>query len=625
MGAVYQGTMPRTGVLVLCIRPTLALERLVAPLCPYHDVLLVPDAENLPCRPAAPDRPGVISLPSGRAELAGFRGSVSWLPRRSSSRCKALFWLDGEQAAATGISHWWMLEEDVLVPTEGTLLALDAAHPAADLLSPHHYVRVPPRPAGSRRHRTPSLRSSALLHSLATVAPPAPPHWSGLAEWPHWHLAAGIVNPPLASSMVCAVRVSLALVRLVGRLAATRGRLLFCEMLFNTLALQHGLAVKTPAALSGVVWRQPKYTISYAYRPERLYHPLKDLGLQARIRERGFATAAWRDFADGWVGEDSAAGREAVQRWREGATDCPSLSELGQSGGRRRPAGSASFQGGGGWTKSFAPLGLPPDAERGSLSEEVEAAAPAPAPAVPAAATAAAQPALQCKHFLGSIEDPRSPAQLTPSRIFMRPRGEAGPQQGCASRPPTSRTLVLPSGASCSPERQAGGPAARALPLSLPLQGWAAPRPQDQGSTKDPRSGSLEPASTQLPPAASAAKKTPSLRSGSLATPSLRSASLQAPAAASALQAPPPPPGALMIMARRNLQMVRMLASAQRRDHRSVPHSAPQHRSGKRLAVGGLASAAGAKPAGGLASAAGAKPAGGLASAAGGKPARSSR
>ena len=281
-------TSLRTGVVILCVRPTPLLEALVTPLCPYHDVYLCCDAENLPCRAPSVGRPGLISLRRNQAEGAGFLGSVSFLPKRASSRCKALYWLCVGEGRNAGegqppISHWWMIEEDVLVPTEAALLALDDAHPSSDLLAPHHYVKRP----GSG---------------------PDVAHWSGQRSWPHWHLASGLVHPPLASSMVCAVRVSRALLSRVGHLAASRRRLLFCEMLFNTLALQAGLDVATPARLRGVVWREPRYTARFPYRPDCLYHPVKDLELQRAVRLRGFGRKDWRAFTGRWVcGEEEDA------------------------------------------------------------------------------------------------------------------------------------------------------------------------------------------------------------------------------------------------------------------------------------------------------------------------------
>jgi hypothetical protein len=452
--------MRRTGVLILCIRPSPELERLAAPLCPYHDVYLVPDAENLPFRAPLPDRPGLVSLRSGTAERLGFRGTVSWLPRRASSRCKALCWLahgeadEAAEATEAGSSNipppapapaperWWMLEEDVLVPTEATLLALDAAHPGADLLSPHHHVRHGPKNGRPARDA---------------------PHWSGLADWPHWRLAVGIARPPLASSMVCGVRISRALVRRVADMAAAHGRLLFCEMLFNTLALQHGLAVQTPPQLAGILWRQPRYTASFPFRPDGLYHPVKRLTVQLQVRERCFReVAAWRAFAERWVGEASEAGEAAAERW-------------GVSGGRE-PGES-----GGG--------GSPQDRVQGPVPIQPAAAAARPSQPLTAAArpsqplTAAARPPSPAS---------RGPTLPSPPLVFRRreatnrvPAASASSWEAAAARASSGSASELKAKEAQSPalpgflethEKRLAAPAfgnLRRTPAALPR----APRP----------------------------------------------------------------------------------------------------------------------------------------------------
>jgi hypothetical protein len=281
----------RTGVLILCIAPTKALEALATPLCPYHDVYLCCDQDHHRERAPQADKPGIVCVPKKVAEAAGFLGSISWLPRRASSRCKALFWLAHLQADST-ITHWWVLEEDVFVTTEATLLAIDAAHPTADLLSAHHHIK----------------------HSLAF---PDTRHWSGTRVWPHWKLADGLVEPPLASSMVCAVRISKELIRRIGIFAAQHRRLLFCEMLFNTLALKNQLTVAIPLQLRGIVWREPRFRAEYPYMPDCLYHPIKSTVVQRKARQMGFSKQSWKEFTESWVGPTSDLAVQLLSRWTE--------------------------------------------------------------------------------------------------------------------------------------------------------------------------------------------------------------------------------------------------------------------------------------------------------------------
>lgn len=268
----------RTGVIVLCVRPSKALVELVTPLCPYHDVYICADRpEGDGACSLAPDpepwRPGLASVVGGEAEAAGYRGSVSWLPDRASSRCKALYWLSRKYRGP--VQHWWLLEEDVFVPTEATLLAIDARLPGADLIAPHHH------PLDSRR-----------------------PHWSGQSSWPHWKRARGVFDPPLFSSMVCGMRLSRALLAEIDRHAAARKRLGFCEILFSTLAAQARLRVHTPVELSTVVWRNSRLDTATRYHPALLYHPVKDLRRQLALRREHYGRdPAWTAFGNALLAE----------------------------------------------------------------------------------------------------------------------------------------------------------------------------------------------------------------------------------------------------------------------------------------------------------------------------------
>jgi hypothetical protein len=300
---------PRTGVILLCVRPSEALRSLAAPLCPYHDVYLCADREpGGVAASKAPQgcQPGEICVSGAVAAAAGFRGSVSWLPERASSRCKALFWICHVYRGP--ITRWWLLEEDVLVPSEAALLAVDARLPGADLIVPHHH------PRDCRRR----------------------PHWSGMHDWPHWRRADGLFpgGTRLFSSLVCGMRLSSALAEQVARHAARNRRLCFCEILFGTLAAAAGLRIHTPPELAATIrWRHAWEKQQRALHPALLYHPVKDLAAQARIRQQGAAREDWRRFVEQWVADDRPAAQAMRQRW---------AAELGRAG-EEQPAAPALY------------------------------------------------------------------------------------------------------------------------------------------------------------------------------------------------------------------------------------------------------------------------------------------
>jgi hypothetical protein len=288
-----------SAVVFLCVRPSPLLQELATPLCPYHEVYLCPD-EPCAAREATPFAPGLLETQPGESEAAGFLGTVSFLPRRASSRCKALYHLCRGALASRGHAHVWLVEEDAFLPTEATLLNMDLAHPAADLLSPHHHLR------------------------FAEHAPDVN-HWSGERRWNHWERARGHVPFPWASSLVCAVRASRALLSAIATHAARHGRLFFCEVMFNSLALHAGLVVACPPALARhVTWRQT-WDLSRPFHPAHVYHPMKNLSTQLGLRRRHYAqpSGAWLEFADAVFGDAAAArarARIAAGEAREGTT-----------------------------------------------------------------------------------------------------------------------------------------------------------------------------------------------------------------------------------------------------------------------------------------------------------------
>ncbi len=72
----------------------------------------------------------------------------------------------------------------------------------------------------------------------------------------------------------------------IHKYVAKHNRLAFCEFMYNTIALQEGLIVKNPQELAGIVWRKDwKFE---ELEEGKLYHPVKDLQLHHKWRDRIF-------------------------------------------------------------------------------------------------------------------------------------------------------------------------------------------------------------------------------------------------------------------------------------------------------------------------------------------------
>ena len=147
----------------------------------------------------------------------------------------------------TGYKHVWFVEEDVFVPTTTILKQISVKYPTADLLVSDHSARI--------------IDSS----------------------WSWWPVCDdGVIDPPHYHAMVCAIRVSRQLLQVVSSYVKEKKKLVFIEVMFNTLAAINKMRVETPIELSRVVhrhdWDESKLDTKH------LIHPVKDLALHEHYR-----------------------------------------------------------------------------------------------------------------------------------------------------------------------------------------------------------------------------------------------------------------------------------------------------------------------------------------------------
>jgi hypothetical protein len=182
----------------------------------------------------------------------------------------------------------WFLEDDVFVPRVDTLIAIDKRYDYADIISAPTTVNV-----------------------------------TGHADgWPWWKHVPGMLPPPWLRSMVCAVRLSSAVLKAVACFIAVNGAQLartnsitmisnrrliwlsrrrlaklfgydlhkrhlqypFIEFIFHTLAMHDHKCIVGAEELMTIVWRA-------AWRPrdmrsEWIYHPVKELAAHQSYRRQ---------------------------------------------------------------------------------------------------------------------------------------------------------------------------------------------------------------------------------------------------------------------------------------------------------------------------------------------------
>jgi len=147
--------------------------------------------------------------------------------------------------------HIWFIEDDVFVPDISLFKIIDSQHNNADLLSSENVINTT----------------------------------GELESWEWWKMASNSNLPlPWAKSMVCALRVSKTLMKLLSEhVSKNKDRYKFIEYIFHTLALHNKLSVKVVGNLSGIVWRRD--WVKEELNSNILYHPVKSVEQQTAFRE----------------------------------------------------------------------------------------------------------------------------------------------------------------------------------------------------------------------------------------------------------------------------------------------------------------------------------------------------
>lgn len=173
-------------------------------------------------------------ISKGEARTTGFWGvnCVDWIPKDLMALDKALYYFCKKD---TEPDYIWFVEDDVFVPRPDIFRDIDAKYPDADLLT-----------------------KSNLCQMECT-------------DWPGWNRAdlSFMDGGPFYHSLCCAMRLSRRMLQAVQEFAETKGRLVFLEFFFNTLAMQKGFKVETPEELSTIVFEQRG--VSYFYHKHIMY------------------------------------------------------------------------------------------------------------------------------------------------------------------------------------------------------------------------------------------------------------------------------------------------------------------------------------------------------------------
>lgn len=225
----------------MCVEPHPVLVAFAERLAAHHRVYIVVDSNE--CQLPLSNRITFVRLQDEFCKERGFMYSNPAFQKTPTAWDKALLYFSTIELTHR---HVWFIEEDVFIPTETILKTISAKYPTTDLLVSEH---------NNRR----------VNHS-----------------WSWWPVADGLLVEPMFHAMVCAVRMSRALLHAIAAFAKEKQRLVFIEILFNTLAHQKGLRIETPIEMQYIVhrhdWDETKLS------PTTLVHPIKDLLLHDTYR-----------------------------------------------------------------------------------------------------------------------------------------------------------------------------------------------------------------------------------------------------------------------------------------------------------------------------------------------------
>lgn len=240
-------------------------------VCQGYDIFVVVDDNNFKA-----EHTEICFIQIDEAECRG-KGFFNFNPMiKKKSGCsawdKALYYFC---RINTSHDNVWFIEDDVFVPFPETLSKIDQKYGTLDIIS-----------------------SQNVVNELGV-----------LNDWPWWkYVPEKLLPPPWAKSLVCAVRLSRRLLKVLDlfihanndklrwatigikfanflrrRKEQFPGKLFFIEYIFHTLALHNQFSVVTAQELRGIKFRQ-QWDVS-EMDVETLYHPVKDIDLHGYYRK----------------------------------------------------------------------------------------------------------------------------------------------------------------------------------------------------------------------------------------------------------------------------------------------------------------------------------------------------
>ena len=186
-----------------------------------------------------------IKISDEECRKTGWTQSNIAINKVPSAWDKALYYFAVKE---TSPAYVWFIEEDVFIPRPEIISEIDAEYPDADLVCKQN------------------------------VSQQEDP------EFGWWFDAKYTLEDPLYRSLVCACRLSRPLLNKLIDFVNKNNRLVFIEVLFNTIVFHDKMKLAMPQQLQKIIWR-------HDWTPDtvdnnHMFHPIKNTELQDSYRER---------------------------------------------------------------------------------------------------------------------------------------------------------------------------------------------------------------------------------------------------------------------------------------------------------------------------------------------------
>ena len=215
----------------------------------------------------------IIQIDNKIAENNGFNNILGYYGKfpkkwynKATARDKALFYFYFYDIQ---YKYIWFIEEDVFIPKIDTLINIDLKYTKEDLL----------------------CKENLIYNNYKDTI-----NNNGKFNWHHWNYVFNDSNLmfPFARSMICCIRCSKLLIKLIGEHAIKYRKLFVDECIFNTITLHNHLLIKTPKEFKNIHYKKKingrnsdwSNVDIIKFNSNCLYHPFKNIPKHHDFRKK---------------------------------------------------------------------------------------------------------------------------------------------------------------------------------------------------------------------------------------------------------------------------------------------------------------------------------------------------